>query len=337
MAIPITLILLSSWVVLAVLENQNKPFSGIKLIWAWSVRPDRAIDPAVAAAQDMGFNAVGWGNPGVVPACHVRGMKAFALVSPLSLQREGAIPQVLSEGEEKLPGFDRSLDNPQYPFQYGGKPAPGNKEVLHINLACPRDPGVIDYGVAEATRFRKLGYDGVCWDFIGYRNYHSCECDRCRADLGGLTAITREAFYLSSLTGLYARLYQETKKVNPELLIATHIYPVYLPDIHYGEKVMADFCGETVSWFFQPHWHFEKIRSYTRKTLNSSRDFRQMEAMPMIGFYSDGEFSRDKKGADRLELELRILRIERTKHFMMCELGHLLRDPGAMKAVKGSL
>ena len=340
MALLIPLVLLSSWFGGAALKDEEKPFSGVKLIWAWSVRPDRGVDSAVAAAQDMGFNAVGWTNPGVVPACHVRGMKAFALISPLSLHRAGAVPQVLSEGEEELPGFDRSMDDPQYPFQYGGEPAPGNREVLHINLACPRDPGVIDYGVSEATRLRKLGYDGVCWDFIGYRNYHSCECDRCKTERKGWEAravVTRKAFYLSSLTALYARLYQETKKANPELLIATHIYPVYLPDIHYGEKVMADFCGETVSWFFRPHWSFEKIRSYTRQTLNSSKDYSQMQVMPMIGFYSDGEFARDRKGTDRLELEFRILRIEGAKHLMMCELGHLLRDPDARNAVQNSL
>jgi hypothetical protein len=320
--------------------NEQRPFSGIKLIWAWSVGQEFSVDDAVAQAHEMGFNAVGWSNPAVVNACRNRKMKSLALVSPLSLDRKGALPQVLVEGEEALPGFDRSVDDPNYPFQYGGEPVPGNREVLHMNLACPRDPGVIAYGVAEALRYHQLGYDGICWDFVGYRNYHSCECRRCRKTLASLQAggaVTPEAFYLSSLTGLYSRLYYETKKSAPELLIAAHIYPAYLPNIHYGQKISADYYGETVAWFFQPHWSFEKIREYARKTLFPSGEFGQMEAMPMIGFYTDGQFSRDRKSPERLELELRILRLERAKNLMICELGHLLRDPAAMKVVKGSL
>jgi len=220
-------------------ESDEESLSGIRLIWAWSVDPARSVDETVAQAQDMGFNAVGWSNPAVVQACHERGMKAFVLVNPLSLQRVGALPQVLAEGEDKLPGFDRSKDDPDYPFQHGGEPVPGNREILHVNLACPRDPGVVAYGVAEAIKYDRLGYDGICWDFIGYRNYRSCECVVCRESLASLQAsgaISPEDFYLSSLTSLYSRLFSETRKAAPGLLIATHIYPVYLPDIHYGMK-----------------------------------------------------------------------------------------------------
>ena len=316
------------------------PLSGIKLIWAWSVESDRSVEEAVAEAQELGFNAVGWSNPEVVRACHERDMKAFALISPLSLQREGAFPQKLAEGEDNLPGFDRSKDDPEYPFQYGGEPALGNKEILHMNLACPRDPGVVAYGVAEAIKYQQLGYDGICWDFIGYRNYRSCECAVCKESLAGLQTrgtVSSEDFYLSSLTDLYSRLCNETKKSAPGLLITAHIYPVYLPEIHYGNKVSVDYCGETVAWFFQPHWTFEKIRRYSRKALELSGGSGQTEAMPMIGFYSDGEFGRDRKSPERLERELQILQTEGAKHLMMCELGHLLRSPGAMKAVKATL
>ena len=57
----------------------------------------------------------------------------------------------------------------------------------------------------------------------------------------------------------------------------------------------------------------------------------------MIGFYSDREFSRDVKGPERLKLELSILKQQGAKHFMMCELGHLLRNVTAVKAVKEAL
>jgi hypothetical protein len=199
---------------------------------------------------------------------------------------------------------------------------------------------VIAYGVAEAIKYHRLGYDGICWDFIGYRNFRSCECRRCRETLASLQAggnVSPESFYLSALTDLYSRLYSETKKSAPGLLIATHIYPVYLPKIHYGEKVSVDYCGETVAWFFQPHWPFQKIRDYTRKTLDSCNKSGHMKAMPMVGFYNDGAFRRDRKSPARLELELQILRDEGTEDLMMCELGHLLRNPAAMKAVKAAL
>jgi len=336
------LILLPVWIVLPAsgdLDSESasssaEPLSGTKLIWAWSVGPENDVDRVVGQARQMGFNAVGWNNQEIVQACRNHGMKAFALISPLSLQRQGASPQVLAEGQQRLPGFDRNADEPQYPFQYGGEPVPGNREILHMNLACPLDPGVINYAVGEAMRFRRLGYDGICWDFIGYRNYRSCECHRCRKELAQRQAtdnVTPEDFYLGLLTDLYSTLYEETKRSGPGLRIATHIYPVFLPEILYGHKVRVDYCAETVSWFFRPHWSFEKIRAYTRKTLNRHR------AMPMIGFYGDKEFRRDRKGPERLKRELEILKQQGVQHLMMCELGHLLRDNAAMKAVQESL
>ncbi|MBN2289383.1 MAG: hypothetical protein JXQ83_08635 [Candidatus Glassbacteria bacterium] len=325
---------------------RGKPLDGIKVICVWTVeaKDPQAVDRAVEQADSLGFNAVCWDRPGVPEACHERGMKAFSLVNPLDL-REGAQPQVLEPGEELLPGYDGGDIPPAQLYQYGGEPVKGHREILDQNLTCPNDPGVLEYTLKRMAQMQERGFDGVIWDFIGYRNYHSCECGLCRQRLAEFSAghpelgqeQARSIFYEQVLVDLYNTLYREAKVRAPELIIANHIHPVFLPDIFYGHKVRVDYAGITVSWFFTPHWLLGKVRNYTGKVVGGPYVFKEVEGMPMIGFYADGEYARDRKNAQRLEQEFGILRKSGARHLIMCELGHILRDKGAAGVVRREL
>ena len=324
----------------------EKPLSGIKMICVWTVvaENEEAVDQAVEQAADLGFNAVGWDRPGVVEACHRRGMKAFALLKPLD-RRDDAQMQELMPGEEKLPGFVPESIPPDHYYQYGGEPLPGNREILDLNLACPNDPGVPGYALEHVSRVLETGFDGIVWDFIGYRNYHSCECPLCRAGLEEFRGQhpeledeeLRNAYYEKALVDLYDLLYRETKKIAPDMIIGNHIYPVFLPDIFYGLKLKLDYCSNTVAWFFKPFWPLDKVREYTEITLNGPYAHEQTAGMPMIGFYTDGRFARDRRSAERLSAEFEIFKQAGAQHLIMCELGHILRDPEAAEVVREAL
>lgn len=325
---------------------KEMPLSGTKLICVWSIEAENpeAVEKGVEQAGSLGFNAVCWDRPGVVEACHKLGMQAFAIICPLE-RREGAQLQVLRPGEEKLPGFDRnSIPDEQY-YQYGGEPAGERGEILDQNFTCPNDPGVAKYTLEQVENCRNAGFDGIIWDFVGYRNYRSCECAICREKFANFRARhpdmaekeARGSFYEQVLVDLYNALYRETKALAPNLIIANHIHPVYLPDLFYWNKVKVDYCGVTVSWFFKPHWSLEKVKNYTKKVVSGPYVEKDVTGMPMIGFYADGQYARDRKSAQRLKQEFEILKEAGARHFIMCELGHILRDKEALKVVREEL
>jgi hypothetical protein len=130
---------------------------------------------------------------------------------------------------------------------------------------------------------------------------------------------------------LYADLYKAVKKTAPDMKVMCHIHPVYLPNPFYGHRVKVDYCGVTVAWFFKPHWDLKKIEKYTKKTVNGPYKFTEAIGMPMIGYYTGETSYRDGK---QLKKELNIIKKSGAKAVMMCELGHILKDEGASKAVQ---
>lgn len=327
-------------------EQSSRPLSGHRIICVWSVeaRTDQEMAHAVEQAAALGFNAISWDRPELPALCRARGLKSFALLCPLA-RRPGCRLQVLAAGEDSLPGFDPPHIPPEQFYQFGGEPVAGHSEILDQNFTCPNDTGVVNYTLAEVERLRRAGYDGILFDFVGYRNYHSCECPVCREHLAAWRAShpelnAREAggrFYAEQLITLYDTLYDRTKALVPGLILGNHIHPVYLPDLFYGLRVKVDLAGITTAWFFQPHWPLEKVKEYNRKVVEGPYRFGFTQGMPMLGFYTDGVYARDRKSAARLREELRIIKQAGAQHIVMCELGHLLRDSAAGQVVKEEL
>ena len=325
---------------------RREVLSGVKIICVWSVEASsaEAVDRTVEQAKELGFNAVCWRRAGLVESCRRRAMQAYTLLNPLAL-RQGSQPQVLAPGEQTLPGFQPDSIPPEQFYQYGGEPLAGHREILDQNFTCPNDPGVVPYTLERVAELNETGYDGVIFDFVGYRNYRSCECDICLAELEKFHAQhpelneqeAGEKFYENVLVDLYEVLYRKTKEIAPGLVIANHIHPVYLPNIFYGRRVRADYCGITVSWFFKPHWPLEKVRDYAREVISGPYTHDNAEPMPMIGVYTDREYARDRRSPERLRQDLRIVKAAGAKHVIMCELGHILRDPETARVVREEL
>lgn len=326
--------------------NQPGPLSGMKIIAVWSVeaREQEKIDSVVGQAQSLGFNAVCWNRPEVAEACHKQSMKAFAIVCPLDRRLE-AQPQVLAPAEQDLPGFQADNILPGQFYQYGGEPVRGNLEILDQNFTCPNDPSVVGYTLKQISAAVASGYDGIIFDFVGYRNYRSCQCELCSERFAEFRKDYSERpdtdaanlYYENLLVELYDTLYLEIKTLAPDLIVANHIHPVFLPNTFYGLRVNSDYCGITVSWFFQPHWPLEKVEDYTQKVVRGPYLHKQVEGLPMIGFYSDGRYDRDRKSGNRLRQELEILKKMGAQHLLLCELGHILRDREASEAVRQAL
>ncbi|HSB15661.1 MAG TPA: hypothetical protein VLE22_14475 [Bryobacteraceae bacterium] len=318
----------------------------LKVTASWNIpMTEEGVRAAVAGAKELGFNGYAWSSQrldeALVSQCRASGMRCFKLLSPLA-KRPGARVQVVEEAERRLPGFAGGLTSE---YQYGGEPLPGHPEVLNLELMCPLDEGVVPHVASEVARAKRLGYHGVCWDFVGYRNYHSCECETCRAALkaflrnpsNGSPRAAKAAFYEKALVDLYERLYDVTRKAAPQFTVMTHCHPVFLPNVFHGLKLKVDYSASTVGWFFQPHWSLEKVSDYARRTVRGPYRFQSAIGMPMIGCYSSGAMAQHRKSGKRLRAEFHAVREAGARAVMVCELGDIFSDPEIREAVRAGL
>lgn len=318
----------------------------LKVTASWNIpMTEDGVRAAVAGAKDLGFNGYAWGperlEETLLSQCRANGIRSYKLLSPLE-KRPGARLQVVEEAEQRLPGFGGVLPDQ---YQYGGEPLPGHPEVLNLELVCPLDGSVVAHAANAVARARRLGYDGVCWDFIGYRNYHSCECETCRSALKRFLANpsnrglkeAKAAFYEKVLVDLYERLCDATRRAAPQFTVMTHCHPVFLPNVFYGLKLKVDYSAITVGWFFQPHWNLGKVSAYARRTVQGPYGYASAIGMPMIGCYSSGGMARHRKSGERIRSEFRAVQEAGARAIMVCELGDILAVPEMREAVRAGL
>ncbi|MFH1761829.1 MAG: hypothetical protein ABIA63_12090 [bacterium] len=314
-------------------------------IIGWSVPEEiKEIDSIIQKIKDMGFDSyevTGKKNENVLlDMCGKYGINTYKVIEPLK-KRNNALLQTQEPIEETYPGYIE-INNE---YQYGGEPVSGNREILNKELACPLDPGVIDYAINQVERARQIGHHGICWDFIGYRNYHSCECSLCCEKLKAYIQnnpdkeerTSAKIFYETNLVNLYSNLYDNVKRIAPEMKIICHCHPVYLPDPFICLKYKVDYCGITVSWFFKPHWAIEKVKDYISMTVNGPYAYSQTKGMPMIGFYGYGDQKKHYRSQKRIRLEFDILREEGAKALMMCETEHIIKCREIAEVIKNNL
>ncbi len=314
----------------------------LKICAAWNMKNNEdGIDQVVRGAKELGFNAFAWtattNDKCFISKCAELGIRPFKVLEPLR-KRPGARMQRISDHEMNASGASGQKD--EY-YQYGGEPVSGTIEVLDRDLVCPGDDGIIANAEKDILKAKDAGYTGICWDFIGYRNYQSCDCEECKKKLDAFLSADSShdmnAFYRMQILSLYSKLYGLSKKLAPEMLVICHCHPVFLPDPFLEHKVMVDYCGMTVSWFFRPHWGLDKVRKYTEETVSDRNSFNNSIGMPMIGIYNSGTMSSHAKDSKRISEEIKIVAKSGARAVMICELGDILSNPETSRAVKDSL
>ena len=111
----------------------------------------------------------------------------------------------------------------------------------------------------DRTLAANPGAEGIAFDYIGYTNFRSCECDDCRARLAaylkkvGLeeNETNRNGFFRTSLVAYINTLVDYVHGIRPGIKVIIHLYPVFLPDPLYGKDLRADTVQKTVAWYFQ--------------------------------------------------------------------------------------
>ncbi len=305
----------------------------------------RDADAVIACARETGFTAlIAHGPPDRMRdfsrRCREQGIEPyfwFAL-GPGDKTLE-ACRQVMSPAEEQRAlELQADQDPAKHGYQFGGEPIPGRHEVFESPLLCFHQPAVADWCRAQIEAMLTACPDlaGVAFDYFGYRNYRHCLCERSRrlaADFRAAhpeldEAAALDRFSLESLLSFNNDLAAFVRRVRPGARVATHVYPVFLPEPLYGNRLDVDYCCQTVAWFFPPYWEREKIMAYATTVVREGpRFFPHARGVPFVGVYAGRPYA--DKSPERLEAELAAVReAVGLSALSIYDFGEFARHPG---------
>ncbi len=252
--------------------------------------------------------------------------------------QEPPVQQISAEELALVEPQQAALKAGQSAYQYGGEPVGGRAEVFNDDLLCFHDPRTVELFKAQFRDILSVpGMTGVAFDYFGYRNYRCCRCPRSLALLAeyrqqhpDLTeAAAEQRFSLETLTGVCNELADYARQLKPGCRVTGHVYPVYLPEPLYGNRLNWDTCGQTAAWFFEPFWSYDKIRDYGKVIAEQAkRFFPNQVGAALIGVYvKPGKYP--VKGKERLTQEMRAIREGGVTVCQVCSMNDVLNDPDA--------
>lgn len=277
------------------------------------------------------------------------GIECYYWFSPIAHGKSmESLRQVMSPEDEKRFAEIRADKDPyKHGYQFGGEPIPGRHEVLLSRILCFHRPKVVEHCKQKMREMLEAcpALSGVAFDYFGYQNYRCCLCERSRAlfdafarghpDLPRDKAL--DQFSRDSLVSFTNELAAFVRGVRPGAKVAIHVYPVFLPEPLYGNRLDVDYCCQTAAWFFKPYWSREKVAHHARTIVaEQARYHARQRGIPFVGVYV-GRPSADKS-PERLAEELRIIRdAAKTTSLSVYSFNEFVKHPNVAEVVKRAL
>ena len=323
-------------------ENQNLTLVG------WGI-DSKNLDKFFADAESVGFDVlVTWSIDveflkKAVEAGKKHNIKVFSSIAPMGEDPinlwEKQYPQkpfpwqIMDENENAAAKFLSAGQNKSLiPYQWGGEPLMTN-EVLLYKIICFNN-------VEGRELFKPIidkiisvpGIAGIAFDGFGYQNYHSCNCQNCQEKLKEYCKkypeISKDeatvSFYRNTLVGYINHLANYARSKNKEIKTTIHIWPVFIPDPLYGNRLDVDYCGQTAAWFTL--WPKEKIAKYSRVISEQAKKYHQrQQGVAMIGYYDrPDEFP--VKNATCVDMELKTMIENGCNRIQVCGATDVIND-----------
>ncbi len=309
-------------------------YAGEKNYWrgGWGVGKDYKQE--IATAKKLGFAALMQGGDlgKLKELCKEAAKEKIGIYYWISLyprKKDKRFLQGMNKQDaEKVANMRRDKDPYKHGYQLGGEPINEQTNVFIHDLYCFHRPEVVKM---MQDKIRKA-FDacpelaGIAFDYFGYVNYRCCRCPYSlrlfeeyykKLPPGTDREKALDKFSLESLVAFNNELAAFVRKLKPGSKIVTHIYPTYLPDPVYGNRLNVDYCCQTVAWYFKPYWKPEKIEKYTKFVIGEDKKYHSgVKGIPFVGIYqSKPELS---KPTDVFKRELKIIRSCGTQSFSIC-------------------
>jgi hypothetical protein len=248
-------------------------------------------------------------------------------------------------GASDVPGAERAEIRRQrwraVNYQHGGEPRGDTVDIetmWEVHRCFIGEEGrkagreQLDAYVDRLKAMNGVEIAGFAFDYIGYANYRGCYHPDCLAlyehhlrnnDLPD-TPANRDAFSLKELVAYSNAMVDHVKSINPDWKVKSHVYPLYMPEPLYGNRLNVDYCGQTVAWHFL--WPEEKIRHYANVVVrDQNKYFEHVRGVPFIGFGNPEDF--DLKTPEIFERELKAILNSGAEFLMLHTFGTLVEYP----------
>jgi len=313
-----------------------------------------ADDACARAAKEIGVTdiTVNWKNPAELALAKKYGFKAYAKFGPQGARPQKITPQEMAL-QERLNGKDipipknaspeekAALEKKRSEFrkasntQWGGEPSPEAVEgdVLMDGIPCFAGEEACEKSKAVLKKICECNeIDGIAFDYIGYVNFKGCYCENClkmyKQYIDDNKLIDDEkaknAFYLKQLLDYNNSMVDYIKSLRPEFKVMAHLYPVFLPEPLYGNRLKVDYCGQTAAWYCL--WSPEKIRSYSAIiSREQNKYFPGVTGVAFIGYYDSSHLPEfPHKTPERVELELKAILDGGAEQLMLCSMNDVI-------------
>ena len=219
--------------------------------------------------------------------------------------------------------------------RYGGEMV-RQFDTLNTDIACFNSD--TDFAIS-AKRLDSLlknapgDVAGMYIDYIGYMNHKGCYCKNCLIMYQDYlaqhklsdTPENQTAFYRQKIVEYYDKVITYVKSKNPNFKFVVHIYPDFKNDPLYGNRTKADYCGQTVSWYFK--FDPAKIRQYTQYVVKQAQDYHNfVQGVPFIGLNTKSSSSLGYKTPQQVESELQTILAAGGRTLLVCSGSAILQD-----------
>jgi hypothetical protein len=256
--------------------------------------------------------------------------------------------QVTEEQKKLIEKAGRENIKAQRAYHFGGEPdkkyfGGQNQESLLYDMLCFHNPEVKEF-IKEliAKELASPGIKGIAFDFIGYVNYKCCRCplsmklfkEYCEKNSLKEDDKAMDKFSLDTLVEFQNEMVDYIKSIKPDAVTVNHIYPVFLPEPLYGNRLKIDYCGQTAAWYF--YWDPFKIYNYSKVISGEdNKYFPNVKGVAFIGYYDSFKYNMfPYKSPERVELELRSMLRGGSTMVMECGLEHLIDNPDVSNVFK---
>lgn len=316
----------------------------MKAVWDWHMPRNgpEEEERLVAFARSIGFDTLILHSPTPVirEAAHRQGMRVCAVVTPnvtdaWATAHPDAVQRMLP-AEDAIAAAVAGMNWEEY-----------TAHAHHWFPLVQMSP-LLCFESAQAqeelrTRVRAVLElaDGVAFDGFGFRNHYACYCDRCRAIREGMAADQpdRPGDHLlaemseASLVNLSRLLYDDAKGVKPDALLTNHVWPPFRPNPDYASRLRLDYCSQTISWFYRPHWSLERV-AFEARQMKAAEDPACNRFAPFVALFHMPHLLRTPQ---RIAAEIAIALEHGEGNLIFCSL-RVLRDyPEIQEVVRKGL